>query len=56
MTNKTKAKASGKKIFQHKRINWSTRYLGNDARTQIKKNKIKETFKPRIKGSSKNIE
>jgi len=48
--NKTKAKAKGKKIFQHKRINWSTRYLGKEALTQIKKNKIKLVLIPKIKG------
>jgi len=35
--NKTKAKESGRKIFQQSRINWSTRYLGKDALTHIKK-------------------
>ena len=50
-TNKTQLKDNGKKIFQHKRINWSTRYLGKDARTQIKKNKINDVLKPKINGS-----
>jgi len=34
-TNITKAKESGKNIFQHNLINWSILYLGNDALTQI---------------------
>ena len=49
--NNTKAKDIGKKIFQHKRINWSTRYLGKDARTQIKKKRMNPVFIPRTKGS-----
>jgi hypothetical protein len=51
--NKTKPNTIGRKIFQHKRINWSTRYRGKEARTQIKKNKMKDVFKPRTKGSIK---
>jgi len=51
--NKTKLKASGNIIFQHKRINWSTRYLGKDARTHIKKNKIKDVLTAKKKGSKK---
>lgn len=47
----TKQKENGKKIFQHNRISWSTRYRGKDARTQIKKKRTKEVFKPKIKGS-----
>jgi hypothetical protein len=35
--NITKPKTIGRKIFQHKRINWSTRYRGNEARTHMKK-------------------
>jgi hypothetical protein len=34
-TNITKAKESGKNIFQHNLINWSILYLGKDALTQI---------------------
>ena len=52
--NKTKAKESGRKIFQQSRINWSTRYLGKDALTHIKKKRIKLVFIPKIKGSIKN--
>jgi hypothetical protein len=49
--NNTKANDNGKKIFQHKRINWSILNLGKLARTQIKKNKIKDVLKPKTKGS-----
>jgi len=49
--NNTKAKDRGKKIFQHKRINWSILNLGKLARTQIKKNKINDVLKPKTKGS-----
>ena len=53
---RTKAKDNGKNIFQQSLINWSTRYLGKEARTQIKKNKIKLVFIPRIKESrNKNV-
>jgi hypothetical protein len=52
--NKTKLNANGKNIFQHKRINWSTRYLGNEALTQIKKNKISDVLTAKTKGSIKN--
>ena len=52
--SRTKPSTNGKKIFQHKRINWSTRYRGNDARTQIKKNKMKDVFNPNTKGSITN--
>jgi hypothetical protein len=52
--NKTKVRANGRKIFQHKRINWSILYRGNDALTQIKKNNIKPVLKPKTKGSNTN--
>jgi hypothetical protein len=52
--NKTKPNTIGKKIFQHNRINWSTRYLGNEALTQIKKNKINEVLSPNTNGSITN--
>ena len=46
----TKANESGKNIFQHNRISWSTRYLGKEARTQIKKKSIKQVLKPKKRG------
>lgn len=48
---KTKDNEIGKKTFQHKRINWSILYLGNEARTQMKKNNIIEILKDRTKES-----
>jgi len=53
-TNNTNAKDNGKKIFQQSRISWSTRYLGNDALTQMKKNSINAVLNPNTKGSKKN--
>ena len=47
-SKKTKASDNGKKTFQHSRINWSIRYLGNDALTQIKKNKIIDILAPNV--------
>ncbi len=52
--NKTKPRTIGKNIFQHKRINWSTRYRGKDARTQIKKNRINDVLNAKTNGSIKN--
>lgn len=48
---KTNDNEIGKKTFQHRRINWSIRYLGNEARTQIKKNNIIDNLKAKIKES-----
>ena len=48
---KTKDNEIGKKTFQHKRINWSILYLGNEARTQMKKNNIIESLKAKAKES-----
>jgi len=52
--SRTNPKTIGKKIFQHSRINWSTRYRGKEARTQIKKNKINDVLNAKTKGSIKN--
>ena len=48
---KTKDKEIGRNTFQQRRINWSIRYLGKEARTQIKKNSIIESLKAKIKES-----
>ena len=52
----TMANDSGKKIFQQSRINWSIRYRGNEARTQIKKNNIPLVLRPKTIESIRKME
>jgi len=42
---KSQLKDKGKKTFHPRRISWSYRYLGKEARHQINKNKKKQTFR-----------
>lgn len=51
-TKITKARRTGNNPVQLKRISWSYRRRGKLALTQMKKNKIKQTLRPKIKLSN----